>query len=43
MIDCVEINYRRNVMAGMARTYEWVKEEETDNKEYLFLIDKGSP
>lgn len=42
MIDCIEIDYRRNVMAGMARTYEWVKEEETDNKEYLFLLQKGS-
>lgn len=42
LIDYIEIAYRRNVMADMVWTNEWTKENETVNKEYLFLIDKGS-
>lgn len=40
LIDCIALDYRRNVMAGMQWTSDWVKEEEINNKEYLFLIEK---
>jgi hypothetical protein len=36
-----EIDYRRNVMAGMRWTNEWINEAETPNKEFLFLIEKS--
>jgi adenine-specific DNA-methyltransferase len=32
--------YRKNVMAGMRWTNEWVNEAEAPNKEFLFLIEK---
>ena len=32
------MDYRKNVMAGMRWTNEWVREAETPNKEFLFLI-----
>ncbi len=38
--ETVEIDYRRNVMAGMRWTNEWVQEAEAPNKEFLFLIKK---
>jgi adenine-specific DNA-methyltransferase len=40
MIDCISLDYRRNVMANMKWTHDWIKEEEVNNKEYLFLIEK---
>jgi len=40
LISCLNIAYRRNVMATMRWTNEWVKQENTVNKEYLFLIKK---
>lgn len=40
LVDVVEINYRRNVMAGMKWTEEWIKEAEQPNIEFLFLIEK---
>ena len=39
-IEVLEIDYRRNVMAGMRWTNEWVSEAETPNREFLFLIEK---
>jgi adenine-specific DNA-methyltransferase len=40
LIVVMEIDYRKNVMAGMRWTNEWVSEAETPNKEFLFLIGK---
>ena len=35
-----EIDYKKNVMAGMKWTKEWIKDSETPNREFLFLIEK---
>ena len=39
--EVVKIDYRKNVMAGMQWTKEWIREAEEPNKEFLFLIEKG--
>ena len=36
----MEIDYRRNVMANMKWTHEWILKAETPNKEFLFLLEK---
>lgn len=41
VVEAVEVDYRRNVMAGMRWTHEWVREAETPHREFLFLIEKG--
>lgn len=41
VIDIVKLDYKRNVMAGMKWTNEWLRDAETPNQEFLFLIDKG--
>jgi adenine-specific DNA-methyltransferase len=38
--EVLEIDFRRNVMAGMRWTHEWVADAETPNREFLFLIEK---
>jgi len=40
VIDVREIDYRRNVMAGMRWTDEWIPSVEKNNIEYLFLLQK---
>jgi adenine-specific DNA-methyltransferase len=40
LVEVLEIDYRKNVMAGMRWTNEWVSEAETPNREFLFLIEK---
>jgi adenine-specific DNA-methyltransferase len=35
-----EINYKKNVMAKMKWTHDWVKEINEENFEYLFLMEK---
>jgi adenine-specific DNA-methyltransferase len=40
LIEVVEMDYRKNVMAAMRWTNEWVSQAETPNKEFLFLIEK---
>lgn len=40
MLDVVRVDYRRNVMAAMRWTHEWVRDDEKENYEYLFLIEK---
>jgi adenine-specific DNA-methyltransferase len=39
-LEVLEVDYRRNVMAGMRWTNKWVNDAETPNKEFLFLIEK---
>ncbi len=36
----VEVDYKKNVMAGMKWTNEWVKEAEQPHREFLFVIEK---
>lgn len=38
--DIVEINYKKNVMANMRWTHEWVEDSEKPNREFLFLLEK---
>jgi len=35
-----EIDYKKNVMAGMKWTNDWIRESETLHCEFLFLIEK---
>lgn len=41
LVDVVKVDYRRNVMAGMKWTDEWLRDTEIPNTEFLFLIDKA--
>jgi len=38
--EVVELDYKRNVMAGMRWTNEWLRDAEEPNREYLFLIER---
>jgi adenine-specific DNA-methyltransferase len=40
VVEVLEIDYRKNVMAGMRWTNEWVRDAEMPNTEFLFLIEK---
>lgn len=40
LLEVVELNYRRNVMAGMRWTNDWIREAEKPNMEFLFLMEK---
>lgn len=40
VLDIVEIDYKKNVMAEMRWTNEWTKDSEQPNREFLFLIEK---
>jgi hypothetical protein len=40
ILEIEKINYKKNVMATMKWTHDWVKEIDTDNFEYLFLMEK---
>lgn len=40
IVDVVKVDYRRNVMASMKWTHEWLNDTESPNFEFLFLIDK---
>jgi len=41
VLEVLEVDYRKNVMAGMRWTNEWIAEAETPNREFLFLIEKS--
>ena len=41
IIDIKKIDYKKNVMATMKWTNDWVKDSEEKNYEYLFLIEKA--
>src|SRR5262249_7355667 len=38
IVEVVEVDYKKNVMAGMKWTNEWVRDAELPNREFLFLI-----
>jgi adenine-specific DNA-methyltransferase len=40
LIDVLELEYKKNVMAGMRWTNEWVQDADESNREFLFLIQK---
>jgi len=40
IIEIQKINYKRNVMAAMKWTNDWIKDTDEDNFEYLFLMEK---
>jgi len=40
LVEVLEIDHRKNVMAAMRWTNEWVSEAAAPNKEFLFLIEK---
>jgi adenine-specific DNA-methyltransferase len=41
LVEVLETDYRKNVMAAMRWTHQWVREAETPHKEFLFLIETG--
>lgn len=40
LLETLEIDYRRNVMAGMKWTNEWLRDADVPNREFLFLIER---
>jgi len=40
VIKTIEMNYKKNVMAEMKWTNEWLREAEKPNREFIFLIAK---
>lgn len=38
--EVIELDYKKNVMAGMRWTNEWLRDAEEPNKEFLFLIER---
>jgi adenine-specific DNA-methyltransferase len=40
LLEVIEIDYKKNVMAGMKWTNEWLRDAEEPNREFLFLIEK---
>jgi len=40
ILEVVEIDYRKNVMAGMKWTNQWVRDATEPNHEFLFLVEK---
>ena len=40
MLEFEKVDYKRNVMATMRWTNEWIRDDEQENHEYLFLLQK---
>lgn len=41
LLEVVEVDYKRNVMADMKWTNEWLRDAESPNREFLFLIERS--
>lgn len=41
LLEVIEIDYKKNVMAGMKWTNEWIRDEDLSNREFLFLLEKS--
>ena len=41
LLTVLELDYKKNVMAGMRWTDEWVNAAEASNREFLFLLEKN--
>lgn len=42
LVEVVEIDYKRNVMADMKLTHDWVRDADVPNREFLFLIETNT-
>lgn len=40
VLNVIEVDYRKNVMAGMTWTNEWLRDAEEPNREFLFLLKR---
>ena len=40
LLEAVEVDYKKNVMAGMRWTNDWIRDAEKPNTEFLFLMEK---
>ena len=40
LLETIEIDYKKNVMADMKWTNEWLRDAEKPNREFLFLLEK---
>lgn len=40
VVEVVELDYRRNVMADMTWTNDWVRDGDAPNREFLFLLER---
>jgi adenine-specific DNA-methyltransferase len=40
ILDIITVDYRKNVMAQMRWTNEWIRQSEQPNREFLFLLEK---
>ena len=40
LLDVIELDYKKNVMANMKWTNEWLRDTDQSNKEFLFLLEK---
>jgi adenine-specific DNA-methyltransferase len=40
LLEVVEVDHKRHVMAGMKWTNAWLREADTPNREFLFLLEK---
>jgi adenine-specific DNA-methyltransferase len=40
VLEVIEVDHRKNVMAGMVWTNEWLRDAEEPNREFLFLVKK---
>lgn len=40
IIEVIELNYKKNVMANMKWTNDWIRDADTPNRELLFLLEK---
>lgn len=41
VLDIIELDHKRNVMASMKWTNQWLRDVASSNREFLFLIDRG--
>lgn len=39
--EVLQVDHRRHVMAGMKWTNQWLRDAQSPNREFLFLIEKG--
>lgn len=40
VLEVMELDYKKNVMAGMKWTNEWLRDAEKPNREFLFLVER---
>jgi adenine-specific DNA-methyltransferase len=40
LLKTIEVDYKRNVMAAMKWTHEWLRDAKEPNKEFIFLLEK---